>query len=144
MKQSGGAASIEATLLRSPQLLEDRGQPGHFGALLKAPDLLPLKIKKAFVDYKLGQMTGERDANTISVHRTNVLLGLSAMLGVDRSGQLIAGENSIPRGVAIRFHGERAIGDGLRREWFGLVVAWILSPARGLFTSKDGTRLQPK
>jgi ankyrin repeat protein len=137
IKQSGGAKVIEDKLTSRPRLL-DNGEA--FSSLLKAPDLLPLQIKKGYFDHKLSQVAG--DVKTISVYRSNVLTGLSEKLGVDMQGKLIEGRNSLPRPVDIHFHGEQASGDGLRREWFGLTVGWILDPARGLFTSKGDT-LQP-
>ena len=44
------------------------------------------------------------------------------------------------RGTQVHFEGEVGGGDGLRREWFDVVMREMLSPARGLFLSKDGGR----
>ena len=42
--------------------------------------------------------------------------------------------------LAVRFAGENAVGDGVRREWFNVVADELLQPDCGLFLSKDGGR----
>ena len=41
------------------------------------------------------------------------------------------------RGLDVRFVGDAASGDGLRRDWFGLVVRELIDPKCGLFGSRD-------
>ena len=61
----------------------------------------------------------------------------------ESTGGIIQAE-AVPHPIAIQFHGESAVGDGLRREWFGELLKEMLDPARGLFVSKDGgCTLQP-
>jgi hypothetical protein len=42
--------------------------------------------------------------------------------------------------VSVRFAGEPAVGEGVRRDWLKLTMEELLNPDRGLFTSKDGGR----
>lgn len=48
------------------------------------------------------------------------------------------------RPFAVRFDGEPAMGDGVKREWFELLVREIVNPDYGLFVpSSDLTTFQP-
>jgi len=72
-----------------------------------------------------------------------VLDGACAQLGVDeRTGQLVQG--TYPSALDVRWDGEAAGGDALRREWFGLATAEMLNPDRGLFIhGADKLTLRP-
>lgn len=43
-----------------------------------------------------------------------------------------------PASLEVEFRGESGIGDGLMREWFGLVIGKLVDPDVGLFENVDG------
>ena len=91
-------------------------------------------------------MVGDADASALSLvaHCSNLLVDLCAQIGVDESTRGITQADAVPRPIAIQFHGESAVGDGICREWFGDLLKEMLDPARGLFVSKGGAcTLQP-
>ncbi|XP_078398616.1 E3 ubiquitin-protein ligase HACE1 isoform X2 [Cetorhinus maximus] len=50
----------------------------------------------------------------------------------------------LKQGVAVRFHGEEGMGQGVVREWFDILSSEIINPDYALFTqSADGTTFQP-
>ncbi|XP_032999391.1 E3 ubiquitin-protein ligase HACE1 isoform X1 [Lacerta agilis] len=50
----------------------------------------------------------------------------------------------LKQGIAVRFHGEEGMGQGVVREWFDILSNEIVNPDYGLFTqSADGTTFQP-
>ena len=94
----------------------------------------------------VAQHDDDAEALSLVSRRGGVLEGLCAYLGVnEQTGDVVDDDESAqPRGVRIRFEGEAAAGDGLRREWFDEIVGEIVDVERGLFTSADGGRtMQP-
>jgi hypothetical protein len=57
------------------------------------------------------------------------------------TGKVVPGTPAQP--LSIEFRGEDGIGDGLRREWYMLVVKEVVDVNRGLFSTKDGRTLHP-
>ena len=51
----------------------------------------------------------------------------------EATGHLVHGTQA--RELDMTYEGEASAGDGLRREWFGLAMAEMLDPDRGLFMS---------
>ncbi|XP_075453648.1 E3 ubiquitin-protein ligase HACE1 isoform X3 [Ascaphus truei] len=50
----------------------------------------------------------------------------------------------LKQGIAVRFHGEEGMGQGVVREWFDILSSEIINPDYALFTqSADGTTFQP-
>ena len=137
----GGAEMLHRDLLPHPDVIEQQ-----YPCMLEIPSLLNIATKQAWLAHCLSEVVGDADASALSLvaHRSNLLVDLCAQLGVDESTGIIIQANAVPRPIAIQFHGESAVGDGLRREWFGEVLKEMLDPARGLFVSKDGgCTLQP-
>ncbi|XP_062896370.1 E3 ubiquitin-protein ligase HACE1 isoform X7 [Mobula hypostoma] len=55
-----------------------------------------------------------------------------------------ASYEKLKQGVAVRFHGEEGMGQGVVREWFDILSSEIINPDYALFTqSADGTTFQP-
>jgi hypothetical protein len=109
-----------------------------------------LQCKQAWVQHTLKSVVAQHDvvAEALSLvsRRGGVLEGLCAHLGVNEQTRDVVDddESAQPRGVSIRFEGEAAAGDGLRREWFDEIVGEIVDVERGLFASADGGRtMQP-
>uniref|UniRef100_UPI00398E5137 E3 ubiquitin-protein ligase HACE1 isoform X2 n=1 Tax=Pristiophorus japonicus TaxID=55135 RepID=UPI00398E5137 len=55
-----------------------------------------------------------------------------------------ASYEKLKQGVAVRFHGEEGMGQGVVREWFDILSSEIINPDYALFTqSADGSTFQP-
>ena len=63
------------------------------------------------------------------------LQGLCEQLGVH--GREVS---ATAQPLAVRFAGENAEGDGVRRDWISTASAELLNPEFGLFSSSDGFR----
>eukprot|EP01049_Picozoa_sp_SAG25_P006959 SAG25_NODE_547_length_7025_cov_3.655357_4_plen_567_part_00 len=116
---------------------------GDYAGLLARPGMIDIQTRQLWLCHELGKLVGSSDAQALSIvvnRREGVLDGLCAQLGVDESTGQVRAQ---PRSIDVRYQGESASGDGLRREWFGQTFAEILDPARGLFLTKDGRTLQP-
>ncbi|EOD13083.1 putative ubiquitin-protein ligase [Emiliania huxleyi CCMP1516] len=101
-------------------------------------------VKRAWLHARLEAKVGGADAVALSLVacRDNILEGLCAQLGVDEvTGNLLDGAG--PQRLSVRYAGEAADGDALRREWFGLVTAEIFDPNSGLFVEDANRMLQP-
>ena len=137
----GGAELLQEELQSSPHEIERK-----YPCMLAETSLLNIATKHAWLAHCLNQVVGTADTSALSLvaHRSNLLEDLCAQLGVDESTGAIILADAAPRPIDVRFHGESAAGDGLRREWLGEVLKETLDPARGLFVSKDGGRtVQP-
>jgi ankyrin repeat protein len=142
----GGAQELHSIIAARPERLKE----SPYTALLSQPGLLDFACKRAWMQHTLEEVVTEHDdaAEALSLvsRRGGVLEGLCAHLGVnEQMGDVVDDDESAqPRGVSIRFEGEAAAGDGLRREWFDEIVGEIVDVERGLFTSADGGRtMQP-
>jgi len=137
----GGADPYWSKLTAEPELLNSKPW------LLSKPTLLDLPTKRAWLGMMLDNKVSVSDEATLSLvaRRGQILEGLCAQLGVDEAtGRVGAGATGRPQRLDVRYEGEAAGGDALRREWFGLALTEMLDPDRGLFMSRDGNRtLQP-
>ena len=135
----GGATEFWKHLEEHPETI-DRDYPW----LLKAPQLLDLRCKRAWLSFRLDAVVQRASADVLllTAKRFDILEGLCAHLGVEERTGSIIGEAALPVGVDVEFEDEPSSGDGLRRDWFELVVAEMLSLDHGLFITKPNG-LQP-
>ena len=137
LTEIGGAAAFWAKLAASPLLMKEW--------MLSKPTLLDLPNKRAWMHRCTAAKVSVSNAVTLSLvaSRANVLDGLCAQLGVNEAtGELISGTGA--SALDVRWEGEAASGDALRRDWFGLATAEMLSLDRGLFVeSHDKLTLRP-
>jgi E3 ubiquitin-protein ligase HACE1 len=116
--------------------------------LLQDPMLLPLKLKRKWIQYRLLQVVGSKPGATrVQLHgvdRENLLDGLCAQFGIDEeTGKVVAGAEHTGE-LDVQFEDETGFGDGIRREWFHKMVKELTDLRAGLFTSHDGgMTLQP-
>ena len=140
LKEIGGLNHILDAVFEDPGLLD-----AVFPGLWHHPSLLDLRCKQVWLQHELtgaiqGQGAVELD---LVATRDNVLGGLCAQLGVDESTGAIS-QGTEASAVSVRFNGENATGEGVRRDFLTVTTKELLDPATGLFTSKDGGRtLQP-
>ncbi|XP_040284740.1 E3 ubiquitin-protein ligase HACE1 isoform X2 [Bufo bufo] len=141
---------LKCFVTRNPTIIFD-----HFHFLLECPELMSrfMHIIKAqsfkercqwFYEHLLA---GQPD--TDMVHRP---VGENDILLVHRdsifrsSCEVVFKSNSekLKQGIAVRFHGEEGMGQGVVREWFDILSSEIINPDYALFTqSADGTTFQP-
>ncbi|XP_025021271.1 E3 ubiquitin-protein ligase HACE1 isoform X3 [Python bivittatus] len=135
---------------RNPEIIFD-----HFHFLLECPELMSrfMHIIKAqpFKDrcewFYEHLHSGQPDSDM--VHRP---VSESDILLVHRdsifrsSCEVVSKANCVKlkQGIAVRFHGEEGMGQGVVREWFDILSNEIVNPDYALFTqSADGTTFQP-
>uniref|UniRef100_A0A4W5NML8 E3 ubiquitin-protein ligase HACE1 n=1 Tax=Hucho hucho TaxID=62062 RepID=A0A4W5NML8_9TELE len=71
------------------------------------------------------------------IHRESIFSSSCAMVSKSTNEKL-------KQGIAVRFHGEEGMGQGVVREWFDVLSNEIINADYGLFTqSADGTTFQP-
>eukprot|EP01052_Picozoa_sp_SAG31_P024215 SAG31_NODE_2044_length_6580_cov_2.757445_7_plen_769_part_00 len=119
----------------------------QWSTLLSNPSLLDLRTKQLWLAHRLEQVVSTASAAQLDLVavRGDALAGLCEQLGVAEgasSGQLLMANAEVvaPAPLAVQFSHENGVGDGVRREWFGIVSSELTDPARGLFRSKDGGR----
>ncbi|XP_039207010.1 E3 ubiquitin-protein ligase HACE1 isoform X3 [Crotalus tigris] len=134
----------------NPEIIFD-----HFHFLLECPELMSrfMHIIKAqpFKDrcewFYEHLHSGQPDSDM--VHRP---VSESDILLVHRdsifrsSCEVVSKANCVKlkQGIAVRFHGEEGMGQGVVREWFDILSNEIVNPDYALFTqSADGTTFQP-
>ena len=131
LAEIGGAAAF-LEHLRGRESLIDSFCP----CLLTDPALLDLGTKRGWLNAQLRckvQAAGSDAAIELIVHRDDMLHGLCDALGVhELTGQVSAQAGSLN----VRFDGEAAEGDGVRREWFGQTTKDMIDPNRGLSRSR--------
>lgn len=162
----GGAVRFWEKLAGSPGRIDT-----DFPWLLSDPSLLNLRAKRAWLHARLDALVGcnaalamERDALTLQLvaRRSSPLdvsewrpgdrkgewgrhgdVGACAALSVDEAtGRPFSG--TAATALDVRYQGEAAAGDALRREWFEQATAEMVDPRRGLFlASQDGLRPNP-
>ena len=125
--------------LQSLDLLDEE----IWASLLSHPSLLDLRTKQLWLGHQLEQAVGAAGAAQLDLVATrgDLLAGLCQTLGVAEAaapGRLAPGGAVTAAPLAVRFAGENAVGDGVRREWFSTVASELLHPDCGLFHSKDG------
>uniref|UniRef100_A0A8D3CIW2 E3 ubiquitin-protein ligase HACE1 n=1 Tax=Scophthalmus maximus TaxID=52904 RepID=A0A8D3CIW2_SCOMX len=71
------------------------------------------------------------------IHRDSIFRSSCEMVSKSTNEKL-------KQGIAVRFHGEEGMGQGVVREWFDILSNEIINPDYALFTqSADGTTFQP-
>ncbi|RXN09756.1 E3 ubiquitin- ligase HACE1 isoform X2 [Labeo rohita] len=127
----------------------------HFHFLLECPELMsrfmhiikgqPFKDRcEWFYEHLLA---GQPDSDMVHrpVNENDILLVHRD--SIFRSSCEVVSKSSnekLKQGIAVRFHGEEGMGQGVVREWFDILSNEIINPDYALFTqSADGTTFQP-
>nr|XP_029478406.1 E3 ubiquitin-protein ligase HACE1 [Oncorhynchus nerka] len=127
----------------------------HFHFLLECPELMsrfmhiikgqPFKERcEWFYEHLLaGQPDSDmvhrpvNENDILLIHRESIFSSSCAMVSKSTNEKL-------KQGIAVRFHGEEGMGQGVVREWFDVLSNEIINADYGLFTqSADGTTFQP-
>ncbi|XP_029359396.1 E3 ubiquitin-protein ligase HACE1 isoform X4 [Echeneis naucrates] len=127
----------------------------HFHFLLECPELMsrfmhiikgqPFKDRcEWFYEHLLaGQPDSEmvhrpvNENDILLIHRESIFRSSCEMVSKSTNEKL-------KQGIAVRFHGEEGMGQGVVREWFDILSNEIINPDYALFTqSADGTTFQP-
>lgn len=135
---------------RNPKIIFD-----HFHFLLECPELMSrfMHIIKAqpFKDrcewFYEHLHSGQPDSDMVHrpvnehdillVHRDSIFRSSCEVVSKANCAKL-------KQGIAVRFHGEEGMGQGVVREWFDILSNEIVNPDYALFTqSADGTTFQP-
>ncbi|KAL2306617.1 hypothetical protein Nmel_004546 [Mimus melanotis] len=135
---------------RNPKIIFD-----HFHFLLECPELMSrfMHIIKAqpFKDrcewFYEHLHAGQPDSDMVHrpVHENDILLVHRDSI-FRSSCEVVSKANcaKLKQGIAVRFHGEEGMGQGVVREWFDILSSEIVNPDYALFTqSADGTTFQP-
>ncbi|XP_069830876.1 E3 ubiquitin-protein ligase HACE1 isoform X3 [Dendropsophus ebraccatus] len=141
---------LKCFVTRNPKIIFD-----HFHFLLECPELMSrfMHIIKAqsfkercewFYEHLLA---GQPDTDMVHrpVSENDILLVHRDSL-FRSSCEVVFKSNSekLKQGIAVRFHGEEGMGQGVVREWFDILSSEIINPDYALFTqSADGTTFQP-
>ncbi|XP_069743561.1 E3 ubiquitin-protein ligase HACE1 isoform X2 [Narcine bancroftii] len=141
---------LKCFVTRNPIIIFD-----HFHFLLECPELMSrfMHIIKAqpfkdrcewFYDHlhandpdpdMVHRPVNEKDI--LLVHRDSIFQSSCEVVSK-------ASYEKLKQGVAVRFHGEEGMGQGVVREWFDILSNEIINPDYALFTqSADGTTFQP-
>uniref|UniRef100_A0A8D3AQ26 E3 ubiquitin-protein ligase HACE1 n=1 Tax=Scophthalmus maximus TaxID=52904 RepID=A0A8D3AQ26_SCOMX len=127
----------------------------HFHFLLECPELMsrfmhiikgqPFKDRcEWFYEHLLaGQPDSDmvhrpvNENDILLIHRDSIFRSSCEMVSKSTNEKL-------KQGIAVRFHGEEGMGQGVVREWFDILSNEIINPDYALFTqSADGTTFQP-
>uniref|UniRef100_A0A7N4P284 E3 ubiquitin-protein ligase HACE1 n=1 Tax=Sarcophilus harrisii TaxID=9305 RepID=A0A7N4P284_SARHA len=135
---------------RNPKIIFD-----HFHFLLECPELMSrfMHIIKAqpFKDrcewFYEHLHSGQSDSDMVHrpVNENDILLVHRDSI-FRSSCEVVSKANcaKLKQGIAVRFHGEEGMGQGVVREWFDILSNEIINPDYALFTqSADGTTFQP-
>ncbi|XP_074846919.1 E3 ubiquitin-protein ligase HACE1 isoform X2 [Carettochelys insculpta] len=135
---------------RNPKIIFD-----HFHFLLECPELMSrfMHIIKAqpFKDrcewFYEHLHAGQPDSDMVHrpVNENDILLVHRDSI-FRSSCEVVSKANcaKLKQGIAVRFHGEEGMGQGVVREWFDILSNEIVNPDYALFTqSADGTTFQP-
>ncbi|KAI5140288.1 E3 ubiquitin-protein ligase HACE1 isoform X1 [Manis pentadactyla] len=135
---------------RNPKIIFD-----HFHFLLECPELMSrfMHIIKAqpFKDrcewFYEHLHSGQPDSDMVHrpVNESDILLVHRDSI-FRSSCEVVSKANcaKLKQGLAVRFHGEEGMGQGVVREWFDILSNEIVNPDYALFTqSADGTTFQP-
>ncbi|KAM6186532.1 E3 ubiquitin-protein ligase HACE1 isoform 1-T1 [Rhynchocyon petersi] len=135
---------------RNPKIIFD-----HFHFLLECPELMSrfMHIIKAqpFKDrcewFYEHLHSGQQDSDMVHrpVNESDILLVHRDSI-FRSSCEVVSKANcaKLKQGIAVRFHGEEGMGQGVVREWFDILSNEIVNPDYALFTqSADGTTFQP-
>uniref|UniRef100_A0A8C1THM8 E3 ubiquitin-protein ligase HACE1 n=1 Tax=Cyprinus carpio TaxID=7962 RepID=A0A8C1THM8_CYPCA len=141
---------LKCFVTRNPKIIFN-----HFHFLLECPELMsrfmhiikgqPFKDRcEWFYEHLLA---GQPDSDMVHrpVNENDILLVHRDSLF--RSSCEVVSKSSnekLKQGIAVRFHGEEGMGQGVVREWFDILSNEIINPDYALFTqSADGTTFQP-
>ncbi|KAM6368292.1 E3 ubiquitin-protein ligase HACE1 isoform 5-T6 [Alca torda] len=135
---------------RNPKIIFD-----HFHFLLECPELMSrfMHIIKAqpfkdrcewfYEHLHAGQPDSDmvhrpvNESDILLVHRDSIFRSSCEVVSKANCAKL-------KQGIAVRFHGEEGMGQGVVREWFDILSSEIVNPDYALFTqSADGTTFQP-
>ncbi|XP_042336520.1 E3 ubiquitin-protein ligase HACE1 isoform X3 [Sceloporus undulatus] len=135
---------------RNPKIIFD-----HFHFLLECPELMsrfmhiiksqPFKDRCEWFYEHLhsGQLDSDmvhrpvNENDILLVHRDSIFRSSCEVVSKANCAKL-------KQGIAVRFHGEEGMGQGVVREWFDILSNEIVNPDYALFTqSADGTTFQP-
>uniref|UniRef100_A0A8C6WIX2 E3 ubiquitin-protein ligase HACE1 n=1 Tax=Neogobius melanostomus TaxID=47308 RepID=A0A8C6WIX2_9GOBI len=141
---------LKCFVTRNPKIIFN-----HFHFLLECPELMSrfMHIIKAqpFKDrcewFYEHLLAGQPDSDMVHrpvnendillIHRESIFRSSCEMVSKSTNEKL-------KQGIAVRFHGEEGMGQGVVREWFDVLSNEIINPDYGLFTqSADGTTFQP-
>ncbi|XP_028985006.1 E3 ubiquitin-protein ligase HACE1 isoform X2 [Betta splendens] len=141
---------LKCFVTRNPKIIFN-----HFHFLLECPELMsrfmhiikgqPFKDRcEWFYEHLLA---GQPDSGMVHrpvnendillIHRDSIFRSSCDMVSKSTNEKL-------KQGIAVRFHGEEGMGQGVVREWFDILSNEIINPDYALFTqSADGTTFQP-
>ncbi|XP_034554273.1 E3 ubiquitin-protein ligase HACE1 isoform X1 [Notolabrus celidotus] len=141
---------LKCFVTRNPKIIFN-----HFHFLLECPELMsrfmhiikgqPFKDRcEWFYEHLLaGQPDSDmvhrpvNENDILLIHRDSIFRSSCEMVSKSTNEKL-------KQGIAVRFHGEEGMGQGVVREWFDVLSNEIINPDYGLFTqSADGTTFQP-
>ncbi|KAM6995464.1 E3 ubiquitin-protein ligase HACE1 isoform 2-T2 [Tautogolabrus adspersus] len=141
---------LKCFVTRNPKIIFN-----HFHFLLECPELMsrfmhiikgqPFKDRcEWFYEHLLaGQPDSDmvhrpvNENDILLIHRDSIFSSSCEMVSKSTNEKL-------KQGIAVRFHGEEGMGQGVVREWFDILSNEIINPDYGLFTqSADGTTFQP-
>ncbi|XP_077455368.1 E3 ubiquitin-protein ligase HACE1 isoform X3 [Stigmatopora argus] len=127
----------------------------HFHFLLECPELMsrfmhiikgqPFKDRcEWFYEHLLAGQTDSdmvhrpvNESDILLIQRDSIFRSSCEMVSKSTNEKL-------KQGIAVRFHGEEGMGQGVVREWFDVLSNEIINPDYALFTqSADGTTFQP-
>ncbi|MEQ2262321.1 E3 ubiquitin-protein ligase, partial [Xenotaenia resolanae] len=141
---------LKCFVTRDPKIIFN-----HFHFLLECPELMsrfmhiiknqPFKDRcEWFYEHLLaGQPDSDmvhrpvNESDILLIHRDSIFRSSCEMVSKSTNEKL-------KQGIAVRFHGEEGMGQGVVREWFDILSNEIINPDYALFTqSADGTTFQP-
>ncbi|KAM9798424.1 E3 ubiquitin-protein ligase HACE1 isoform 1-T1 [Neosynchiropus ocellatus] len=141
---------LKCFVTRNPKIIFN-----HFHFLLECPELMsrfmhiikgqPFKDRCEWFYEHLhaGQPDSDmvhrpvNENDILLIHRESIFRSSCEMVSKSTNEKL-------KQGIAVRFHGEEGMGQGVVREWFDILSNEIINPDYGLFTqSADGTTFQP-
>uniref|UniRef100_A0A671Q0C4 E3 ubiquitin-protein ligase HACE1 n=1 Tax=Sinocyclocheilus anshuiensis TaxID=1608454 RepID=A0A671Q0C4_9TELE len=141
---------LKCFVTRNPKIIFN-----HFHYLLECPELMsrfmhiikgqPFKDRcEWFYEHLLaGQLDSDmvhrpvNENDILLVHRDSIFRSSCEVVSKSSNEKL-------KQGIAVRFHGEEGVGQGVVREWFDILSNEIINPDYALFTqSADGTTFQP-
>ncbi|XP_029959180.1 E3 ubiquitin-protein ligase HACE1 isoform X2 [Salarias fasciatus] len=141
---------LKCFVSRNPKIIFN-----HFHFLLECPELMsrfmhiikgqPFKDRSEWFYEHL--LAGQPDTDMVHrpvnendillIHRDSIFRSSCEMVSKSTNEKL-------KQGIAVRFHGEEGMGQGVVREWFDILSNEIINPDYALFTqSADGTTFQP-
>uniref|UniRef100_W5K1I7 E3 ubiquitin-protein ligase HACE1 n=1 Tax=Astyanax mexicanus TaxID=7994 RepID=W5K1I7_ASTMX len=141
---------LKCFVTRNPKIIFN-----HFHFLLECPELMsrfmhiikgqPFKDRcEWFYEHLLaGQPDSDmvhrpvNENDILLIHRDSIFRSSCEVVSKSTNEKL-------KQGIAVRFHGEEGMGQGVVREWFDVLSNEIINPDYALFTqSADGTTFQP-